>query len=89
MRSRLPRPSDQFQARLGVATESKRRVAACAATLISPGTTAILGGGTAALAVASALAPDLTATIVTPSPATAAALVNHATVMSSFWAAGH
>jgi DeoR/GlpR family transcriptional regulator of sugar metabolism len=69
-----------FHARLGVATESKRKVAVCAATLISPGTTAILGGGTTALAVASALAPDLAATIVTPSPATAAALVNHATL---------
>jgi DeoR/GlpR family transcriptional regulator of sugar metabolism len=69
-----------FDARLSVAPESKRRIAACAAKLITPGTTAILGGGTTALAVASALAPDLTATIVTPSPATAAALVNHATV---------
>jgi DeoR/GlpR family transcriptional regulator of sugar metabolism len=69
-----------FDARLAVAPESKRRVAECAATLIASGTTTILGGGTTALAVAAALAPDLAATIVTPSPATAAALVNHASI---------
>jgi DeoR/GlpR family transcriptional regulator of sugar metabolism len=69
-----------FDARLAVAPESKRQVAERAAKLITSGTTTILGGGTTALAVAAALAPDLTATIVTPSPATAAALVNHVSV---------
>jgi DeoR/GlpR family transcriptional regulator of sugar metabolism len=69
-----------FAARLGVAPESKRRVAACAATLITPGTTVILGGGTTALAVTAVLASDLTATIVTHSPVNAAALVNHPSV---------
>lgn len=69
-----------FDTRLALASESKRRVAICAAKLITPESTTILGGGTTALAVTAALAPNLRATIVTPSPATAAALVNHASV---------
>ena len=69
-----------FTARLAVATESKRLVAVRAVALVSHGSTVILGGGTTALAVTAALPQDLYARIVTPSPATAAALVDHPTV---------
>ncbi|NKY40056.1 DeoR/GlpR family DNA-binding transcription regulator [Cellulomonas septica] len=61
----------------GVSIASKDRVAAAAARLVTPGSTAILDGGTTALAVARALPPDLDATIVTHSPGVAAALVEH------------
>ena len=70
----------EFAARLGVAPESKRRVAARAAQLIAPGSTVILGGGTTAHAVAAALPHKLSAMIVTPTPVTAALLVEHPTV---------
>jgi DeoR/GlpR family transcriptional regulator of sugar metabolism len=70
----------EFETRLGVAAESKRRVAARAAQLITPGSTVILGGGTTAHAVAGALSQSLEAMIVTPSPATAAVLVKRSTV---------
>jgi DeoR/GlpR family transcriptional regulator of sugar metabolism len=66
-----------YATRTAVAADSKNRVAALAATLIPPGGTAILDGGTTALAVASALPADLSATIVTHSPTVAAALVSH------------
>jgi DeoR/GlpR family transcriptional regulator of sugar metabolism len=66
--------------RASVAIDSKRRVAAAAAALIRPGSTVLLDGGTTALAVTAALPPDLTATIVTHSPAVAAALVAHPAV---------
>ncbi|MBB2903440.1 DeoR/GlpR family transcriptional regulator of sugar metabolism [Kineococcus radiotolerans] len=66
--------------RAEVAVDSKRRVAARAARLITPGCTAILDGGTTALAVARALPPDLDATIVTHSPTVAAALIEHPSV---------
>jgi DeoR/GlpR family transcriptional regulator of sugar metabolism len=66
--------------RSGIAPESKRRVAARAAELITPGTTAILDSGTTALAIVAALRPDLDATIITHSPTTAAALADHPTV---------
>jgi DeoR/GlpR family transcriptional regulator of sugar metabolism len=56
---------------------SKQRVAAVAARLVVPGSTAILDGGTTALAVAHALPLDLAATVVTHSPTVAAALVDH------------
>lgn len=60
-----------------VSVASKDRVAAAAARLVTPGCTAILDGGTTALAVVRALPPDLDATIVTHSPGVAAALVEH------------
>ncbi|GAA0547915.1 DeoR/GlpR family DNA-binding transcription regulator [Paractinoplanes ferrugineus] len=69
-----------YATRTTVAADSKGRVAALAATLIPPGGTAILDGGTTALAVAAALPADLAATIVTHSPTVAAALVSHPTV---------
>jgi DeoR/GlpR family transcriptional regulator of sugar metabolism len=56
---------------------SKQRVAAVAARLVVPGSTAILDGGTTALAVVRALPLDLAATVVTHSPTVAAALVDH------------
>ena len=63
--------------RTSIAPESKKRVGERAAYLIAPGSTVILDGGTTALEVAAALRPDLTATIITQSPTTAAALMNH------------
>jgi DeoR/GlpR family transcriptional regulator of sugar metabolism len=66
--------------RSGLAPESKRRVAARAAYLIAPGSTVILDGDTTGAAIAEALRPDLTATIVTNSPVTAAALMVHPSV---------
>lgn len=66
-----------YATRTTVAISSKERVARAAAALIRPGTTAILDGGTTALAVTAALPPSLAATIVTHSPTVAAALVPH------------
>lgn len=63
--------------RRAVAVESKLRVAAAAARLIGPDSTAILDGGTTALAVVAALPRDLRATVVTHSPAVAVALGEH------------
>ncbi|HEX6523873.1 MAG TPA: DeoR/GlpR family DNA-binding transcription regulator [Streptosporangiaceae bacterium] len=69
-----------LKARTEIAPESKRRIAARAAQMITPGATAILDSGTTALAIVKALRPDLDATIITHSPTTAAALAEHATV---------
>lgn len=66
--------------RAGIAPESKQRVAARAVELIAPGSVVILDSGTTGLAIARALPPDLAATIVTHSPATAAALAEHPNV---------
>src|SRR5262249_18963145 len=60
-----------------IVPESKRRVGAAAAGLISPGSKVILDGGTTGLAAAAALRPDVAATVITHSPATAAALTDH------------
>jgi DeoR/GlpR family transcriptional regulator of sugar metabolism len=69
-----------YAARGSVSPEAKQRVAAVAAGLIKAGSTVLLDGGTTALAVTSALPPDLRATVVTHSPTVAAALVDHPTV---------
>jgi DeoR/GlpR family transcriptional regulator of sugar metabolism len=69
-----------YRSRQTVEPESKRRVAARAVRLIRPGDRVILDGGTTTLAVAHALAPDLSATVITHSPTIAAALVDHPTV---------
>ncbi len=69
-----------FAPRRAIGPENKRRVAARAARLITTGTIAILGGGTTPLAIVAELPHDLRARIVTPSPTTAAALVDHPTV---------
>jgi DeoR/GlpR family transcriptional regulator of sugar metabolism len=66
--------------RFAIAPESKRRVAARAARLITPGTTVILDSGTTALAVAATLDANLSATIITHSPTIGSALVNHPSV---------
>jgi DeoR/GlpR family transcriptional regulator of sugar metabolism len=66
-----------YAARKEVSPASKRRVAALAATLITPGSTVILDGGTTTLEVARALPAELEATIITHSPTVAAALVDH------------
>jgi DeoR/GlpR family transcriptional regulator of sugar metabolism len=69
-----------YAARTTISVPSKQSVAECAASLIRPGSTAIIDGGTTALAVARALSPDLRATVVTHSPVIAAALVEHTEV---------
>ena len=69
-----------YATRTTVRPEGKAAVAARAASLVRPGTTVILDGGTTALALAKALPADLAATVVTHSPTVAAALVEHPTV---------
>lgn len=66
-----------YTARAAVEPDSKRRVATRAAALIEPGNRVILDGGTTTLAVVQALAPSLSATVITHSPTIAAALVEH------------
>jgi DeoR/GlpR family transcriptional regulator of sugar metabolism len=66
-----------YAARQDIAVSGKQRVAVAAAALVRPGSTAILDGGTTALAVVRALPVDLRATVVTHSPTVAAALVEH------------
>ena len=66
-----------YAARTEVSPASKRRVAARAATLITPGSAVILDGGTTTLEVARALPAELEATIITHSPTVASALVDH------------
>jgi DeoR/GlpR family transcriptional regulator of sugar metabolism len=66
-----------YAERASVEPESKQRVAARAAALITPGDRVILDGGTTTLAVVGALPADLTGTVITHSPTIAAALVKH------------
>ncbi len=66
-----------YATRTSVATDSKRRVAAAAARLVTPGSVVLLDGGTTALAIVGALSRDLSATVVTHSPTVAIALVDH------------
>jgi DeoR/GlpR family transcriptional regulator of sugar metabolism len=66
-----------YRARRDVEVDSKQRVAAAAAGLITSGNTVILDGGTTALAVARALPGELRATVVTHSPTVATALAEH------------
>nr|WP_281177968.1 DeoR/GlpR family DNA-binding transcription regulator [Actinospica robiniae] len=67
-----------YAARTAVALDSKRRVAAAAATLSHPGGTVILDGGTTTRAVVDALPRTLECTVITHSPTIAAALLDHA-----------
>jgi DeoR/GlpR family transcriptional regulator of sugar metabolism/transposase len=67
-------------ARAEIATDSKRRVAAAAARLVTPGSTVILDGGTTAMRLVAALPPDLDARIITHSATTAVAVAGHPTV---------
>ncbi|WP_028068019.1 DeoR/GlpR family DNA-binding transcription regulator [Solirubrobacter soli] len=69
-----------YAARQTVAVDNKARVARRAISLIEPGATVILDGGTTTLAIARSLPADLRATVVTHSPTVAAALVEHPTV---------
>ncbi|ANZ34732.1 DeoR family transcriptional regulator [Lentzea guizhouensis] len=66
-----------YTARQEVSVSGKQRVAAAAAALVEPGCTAIIDGGTTALAVVRALPLDLQATVVTHSPTVASALESH------------
>ncbi|RVX43897.1 DeoR family transcriptional regulator [Nonomuraea polychroma] len=66
-----------YATRQHVEVSGKQRVAAAAAALIEPGSTAILDGGTTTLAVVRALSLDLRATVVTHSPTVASALAGH------------
>ncbi|MCE6997281.1 DeoR/GlpR family DNA-binding transcription regulator [Saccharothrix sp. S26] len=66
-----------YATRQGVEASGKQRVAARAAALVEPGSTAIIDGGTTALAVVRALPLDLDATVVTHSPTVASALAEH------------
>ncbi|WP_066953454.1 DeoR/GlpR family DNA-binding transcription regulator, partial [Streptomyces lushanensis] len=66
-----------YAARRSVAPDGKRKVASVAVTLVRPGCTLILDGGTTALAVARALHQDLACTVITHSPTIAAALLDH------------
>ncbi|GAA0248581.1 DeoR/GlpR family DNA-binding transcription regulator [Saccharothrix mutabilis subsp. mutabilis] len=66
-----------YATRQGVETSGKERVATRAAALVEPGSTAIVDGGTTALAVVRALPLDLRATVVTHSPTVASALADH------------
>ena len=66
-----------YAARTQIATNSKERVARAAATLIRPGSTVILDGGTTTLSLVRQLPRSLELTIVTHSPTVAAALIDH------------
>jgi len=66
-----------YASRTSISVAGKERVARTAAGLVRPGSTAILDGGTTALAVARALPRDLEATVVTHSPTVASALLGH------------
>lgn len=66
-----------YAGRATVEPASKNRIAAIAAGLITSGSTIILDGGTTTLAVARALRPNLSCTVITHSPTIAAALVDH------------
>ena len=66
-----------YAARTGIATESKQRVATAAASLIHPGSTIILDGGTTTLALVQQLPRSLQLTVITHSPTVAAALIDH------------
>jgi DeoR/GlpR family transcriptional regulator of sugar metabolism len=66
-----------YAARAGVEPESKQRVAIRAASLILPGSTVILDGGTTTLALVETLAAELSCTVLTHSPTIATALLEH------------
>jgi len=65
------------EARAREASREKRALAAAAAALVAPGQLVLLDGGSTNLLVAEALRPDLTATVLTTSPAVALALGAH------------
>ncbi|HEY8583904.1 MAG TPA: DeoR/GlpR family DNA-binding transcription regulator [Capillimicrobium sp.] len=73
---RSPVP-DSFAARAREEVPGKRAVAAAALTLLEPGQVVALDGGSTALALAQAIAPQHRGTFVTHSPTVAAALGAH------------
>jgi DeoR/GlpR family transcriptional regulator of sugar metabolism len=66
-----------YAERSAVSVLGKQQVAAAAVSLIRPGGTVIVDGGTTALALARALPPSLACTVITHSPTVASALVEH------------
>jgi DeoR/GlpR family transcriptional regulator of sugar metabolism len=66
-----------YAGRSTVSVPGKQQVAAAAVSLIRPGGTVIMDGGTTALALAMALPSGLACTVITHSPTVAAALVEH------------
>lgn len=69
-----------FQARLAMEAAAKARLGRAGATLIQPGQVVIVDGGTTHLALVAAMPRDFGCTIVTHSPAIAAALEAHSNV---------
>ena len=67
-----------YASRHVVATASKQRIGRYAATLIEPGSTVFVDGGTTTLATIGALDRNLECTIITHSPTIATALLDHA-----------
>lgn len=66
-----------YAARTEIAAASKHRVAAAAISLVQPGMTVILDGGTTTLSFVQQLPRTFDATIITHSPTIAAALIDH------------
>lgn len=66
-----------YEARTRIEPESKHRIAVAAASLIEPGSTVLLDGGTSTLALVGALPRSLHATVITHSPTIAVALAEH------------
>ncbi|MFT4246155.1 MAG: DeoR/GlpR family DNA-binding transcription regulator [Micrococcaceae bacterium] len=66
-----------YATRQSVQPKGKHAVAKIAATLVRPGRTIILDGGTTALALAQALPKNLECTVITNSPTIAVALLDH------------
>lgn len=66
-----------FGQRQDMESEAKKRIARHAASMIAPGQTVIVDGGTTTALLVQALPPDLRATIVTHSPSIATALADH------------
>ena len=66
-----------FAVRQTIGTDAKAAVAREAATLVQPGQTVVIDGGTTALQLVQSLHPGLDATVITHSPTIAVALVEH------------
>lgn len=66
-----------FAARQSVVPDDKAAIGRAAARLVKPGQVVFIDGGTTAVQLARALAPDLRATVVTHSPSIAIELVAH------------
>ena len=69
--------TQDFTARQQVATDSKSRVAAKAASLVEPGQTVFIDGGTTSLALCASFPDTLHAQVITHAPTVAVALNDH------------